>query len=1003
MAARNLELALRIRADLDEVKRELRALRGGVDKTTEGMARMQRRASGLTEGLTRAAVALASFAAGARAVRNVAAFEASISKIVGLVGLSRAEVEGMGEALLALAPKVAAGPGELAEALFFVTSAGARGAQALKILELSAKAATAGLGDTATVADAVTSAINAYGKANLDAGRATGILVAAVREGKAGAETIAPALGKLLPIAVELGVGFDEVAGSVAFFTRSGLNAAEAATALRGLLVQILRPTQEASKAAGKLGVDFTALRKTLRERGLLAALDSAIGDNREAFARLFPDIEGLTGLLSLLGKDAATARDILESLAEAGAHTVDAAFGAGAQDTLRRYETALATLDVVAIRLGADALPVLAKALQSATEHLGLLSGAVAFFLTLRFAPAVVAAASSLQAMALAARGATGAMLAFSVALRANPIGLVATVIGLAAGALVEYATAAEEEATPAQDAYNRALEAGRERLREEKEALEGTAEAHRDAAAAIERETLARLANERALISGHLQRQRETLARRTAELRGAGYAGDELKMALGGDPIAATSRAAVAQIEDRLALLDAAIGAARDSLRSLETPLIDDDDDDGGGDGGGGSAVTKAAAVAERIKRIHAQAEETIARLTLGRFALIERETAAHVAELEALKGAEGADEAKRQAAIEAAIRAGQERQEALLLEQHAHREALAQEEARIEAEKAGRIKAAHLEAVDEIESALATPYERAIAEINRWREEVLKNLDRAAEGHEAYAERVAEVNAVVDERLAKATAQHEKDVLDSSRRWQDGVRRALRTIANEAGDSASFMEDATLRAFSSMEDALVEFVTTGKLDFSDMVDHIIADLARIAIRKSITEPLAEGLEGVLGDILGLFSGTAPLSVGSGLPPFAAGVGHAGAIAGQLGGRRRAVAPALFAHAPRFHQGGIAGQLRPNERPVIMEKGEGVFTAEQMRALGGLASPKIEFNLISQGTPQRETGHEMRFDTDRLIVNVLTDDLANGGPISQAQERAWGLRRSV
>ena len=312
-------------------------------------------------------------------------------------------------------------------------------------------------------------------------------------------------------------------------------------------------------------------------------------------------------------------------------------------------------------------------------------------------------------------------------------------------------------------------------------------------------------------------------------------------------------------------------------------------------------------------------------------------------------------------------------------------------------------------HRDAIEAIESAsldLATPYQRAIAEINRWREEVLENLDRVAEGHEAYAERVAQVNKIVKERLARGEAEHEKAVLDSSRRWQDGVTRALRTIADEAGDSAGFMEDATKRAFSSMEDALVEFVTTGKLEFADLANSIIAELARIAIRKSIIEPLAEGLEGVLGDFFrqlgrGTTPGTAPLSVGSGLPPFAAGVGHAGAVAGELGGRRRAVAPELFAHAPRYHRGGIAGQLRPNEVPIIVEKGEGVFTAEQMAALGGRAEPRIEFNLINQGTGKRETGGEVRFDAGRWVVSVMTDDIDNNGPFTQALFTAGGLRR--
>ena len=49
----------------------------------------------------------------------------------------------------------------------------------------------------------------------------------------------------------------------------------------------------------------------------------------------------------------------------------------------------------------------------------------------------------------------------------------------------------------------------------------------------------------------------------------------------------------------------------------------------------------------------------------------------------------------------------------------------------------------------------------------------------------------------------------------------------------------------------AFKGMEDALVEFVTTGKLDFKSLADPIIADLVRIQIRQSITQPLANGID--------------------------------------------------------------------------------------------------------------------------------------------------------
>ena len=105
------------------------------------------------------------------------------------------------------------------------TSAGFEGKEALDVLEASAKAAAAGLGETKQVADAVTSAVNAYGIENLSAARSTDILVATVREGKAEADSIAGALGQVLPAASELGVEFAELGGTIAALTRIGLGA----------------------------------------------------------------------------------------------------------------------------------------------------------------------------------------------------------------------------------------------------------------------------------------------------------------------------------------------------------------------------------------------------------------------------------------------------------------------------------------------------------------------------------------------------------------------------------------------------------------------------------------------------------------------------------------------------------------------------------------------------------------------------------------------------------
>ena len=58
-------------------------------------------------------------------------------------------------------------------------------------------------------------------------------------------------------------------------------------------------------------------------------------------------------------------------------------------------------------------------------------------------------------------------------------------------------------------------------------------------------------------------------------------------------------------------------------------------------------------------------------------------------------------------------------------------------------------------------------------------------------------------------------------------------------IKSFSEEAGAAVS-------KAFQGMEDALVKFVMTGKLNFSDLTRSILADLARIAIRQAIIAPL-------------------------------------------------------------------------------------------------------------------------------------------------------------
>jgi lambda family phage tail tape measure protein len=219
----------------------------------------------------------------------------------------------------------------------------------------------------------------------------------------------------------------------------------------------------------------------------------------------------------------------------------------------------------------------------------------------------------------------------------------------------------------------------------------------------------------------------------------------------------------------------------------------------------------------------------------------------------------------------------------------------------------------------------------------------------------------------------------------LLRSSRDWQDGVTRGLRDYAAEASDAASHAEQVMGNAFQGMEDALVQFVQTGKLDFRSLVDSIAADITRIAVQQSITGPLAALFAGGSGPAAAGAAGAGGSTgsggdVLSGIGTFLAGLFHAGGIASETGVRSRLVDPAIFLAAPRYHAGGIAG-LQPDEIPAILKRGEAVLTERQVAAMG-------------KGGKGADGGRPVT-----VVMNITTPD-AGGFRRSQGQIAAEAAR---
>ena len=102
-----------------------------------------------------------------------------------------------------------------------------------------------------------------------------------------------------------------------------------------------------------------------------------------------------------------------------------------------------------------------------------------------------------------------------------------------------------------------------------------------------------------------------------------------------------------------------------------------------------------------------------------------------------------------------------------------------------------------------------------------------------------------------------------------------WSAGASSAWQNYLESARDVAGQTKSLFTNAFSSMEDAIVNFAMTGKLSFADFTKSIIADMARIASRQASS--------GILNAIIG--AGTNYFAGGGATGSATAGGAEAGA----------------------------------------------------------------------------------------------------------------------
>jgi hypothetical protein len=184
----------------------------------------------------------------------------------------------------------------------------------------------------------------------------------------------------------------------------------------------------------------------------------------------------------------------------------------------------------------------------------------------------------------------------------------------------------------------------------------------------------------------------------------------------------------------------------------------------------------------------------------------------------------------------------------------------------------------------------------------------------------------------------------------------------------------------------------DTFADFVMGGKASFSDLINSMLRDILRLQAKQTF-DPITRGAGDWLSKLFNPSAGGAGSMSGNGSVQGNANYIwdlHSGGIAGAGEGSGQHLRNlALFAGAPKYHGGGLAG----DEMPAVLKRGEGVFTPGQMKALGG-GGANVVVNVINQTSApvSAQTQGRPKFDGESWVVSVVLNNIRNGGPLRNA-----------
>ena len=233
-----------------------------------------------------------------------------------------------------------------------------------------------------------------------------------------------------------------------------------------------------------------------------------------------------------------------------------------------------------------------------------------------------------------------------------------------------------------------------------------------------------------------------------------------------------------------------------------------------------------------------------------------------------------------------------------------------------------------------------------------------------------------------------------------------WSVGASKSLSEYAYSANNAAAGASTMFTNGFKNMEDAVVSFAMTGKLNFSNFANGVISDLIRIQARAAIS-----GIATSLGQALGM-GGYGSATEGSsnfiGPPrpiPSAKGNVFSGGNVIPFAKGGVVSSPTMFPMA-----GGNTGLMGEAGHEAVMplsrdSSGKLGVKSIGTQTAGNVINITVNNEAGGDGYQAVATAkkNDNGIDIEVMVKKAVANDLRNNGSMSQQMASVFGLRRAM